>query len=380
MTPTKHPSPVQILSVKIKRRFTQCVCWLTCAFPLIPLALNATSLDGEIDKPTGIYSSSVSKGEALSNDHALGALIRVKWNQLEPSPGEYDWSLIEEQINNIDNFSERKFWSLAIIAGKESPEWLYYEADFFMVNSMQGEIAIPKFWDPQVQVRLQELALALADQYGDDPRLSLVYLPQMTSNGVEGHFNGVPFSTLEAAGLNPENWIDAVTTAATAFSLALPNKAIAVEVHTVLDQSFIAETIINQLWNDPDLEQRVGAAIWWLSGKQSYQGELLDILRDFPGDIYAQVIGRSDQLDRFQNSDYATVFTQAKELGIRYIEPWEKELTQHTHDPLLADFNQWSLNNFGQASNPAPETASLSGYQAHQNNPRLKPSRFPGQF
>lgn len=369
-------TPYQHLYLKIRRHLNCCLNLLVCCFVLAPPALNAGPPWETLEKPTGIYSSSISRGEALANEHALGALIRVKWNELEPSPGEFNWALIEDQINNMDDFSEGKLWSLAIIAGKESPQWLYDEAEFFVVNSMLGEISIPKYWDPQVQHRLQELALALAYEYGDDPRMSLVYLPQMTSNGVEGHFNGVPISTLEAAGMTPDNWITAVTSAATSFALALPNKAIAVEVHTLLGDSFIAESIINHLWDDPALGQRVGAAMWWLSGKESYQSELLDALREFPGDIYAQVIGRSDQPDRFLNGDYATLFTQAKELGIRYIEPWEMELSYHTHDQLFEDFNQWSWTHFEPGSEAnAPPGVKPSG-QAKSQNPGHR-SRAP---
>ena len=76
-----------------------------------------------------------------------------------------------------------------------------------------------------------------------------------------GHFNGVPMTTREAADLSPNHWIAAVTDATTSFALALPNKAIAVEVHTVLEDSTITETIIHQLWDDPQLDQRVGAAL-----------------------------------------------------------------------------------------------------------------------
>ena len=368
----KKPTPHQHLYRKIQHRLIHYFSVLACCLSLTPQALNAGSLENTTEKPTGIYSSSVSHGDALANEHALGALIRVKWNELEPSPGEFNWALIQDQIDNMDNFSEGKSWSLAIIAGKESPEWLYDEADFFVINSMLGEVAIPKFWDQQVQLRLQDLALALAAVYGDDPRMSLVYLPQMTSNGVEGHFNGVPISTLEAAGFTPDNWIAAVTTAASSFALALPNKAIAVEVHTLVGESYIAETILQQLWDDPALEHRVGAAMWWLSGKESYQSELLAVLREYPGDLYAQVIGRSDQPDRFLDGDYATVFAQAKELGVRYIEPWERELTYHTHDSLLADFNQWSLNTFTLDLNADKLVDDVSSHDAENGNERRR--------
>ena len=311
----------------------------------------ASTSDKAITKPIGAYSSVVGEGAAMAHPQALGGLIRVKWNELESVKGEFDWDLVYRQIERMDLYSENKFWSLAIIAGKESPEWLYDEVPSFEIPSQQGNLRIPKFWNQDVQMHLADLAGALAIEFGDDPRLMLVYLPQMTSNGVEGHFNGVPYDTLEAAGLTPERWIDAVIEAATSFAVALPDKAIAVEVHTILGESDIPEAIINELWEDPQLNQRVGAAMWWISGKEDYQADLVDVLREFPGDIYGQVIGRSDQLDRFEGEDYASVFEQAKELGMRYIEPWEYEFRNNTHDELLEDFNLWALSNFDPEEN-----------------------------
>jgi len=86
--------------------------------------------------------------------------------------------------------------------------------------------------------------------------------------------------------------------------------------------------------------------MWWISGKTTYQTDLLEYINNFDGDKYAQVIGRSDQTHRFKDSSYATVFTQAKQLGIRYIEPWPYEFQHSTHDSLISDFNEWADLNF----------------------------------
>ena len=113
-------------------------------------------------------------------------------------------------------------------------------------------------------------------------------------------------------------------------------------------------------------------------------------MRAFPGDLYAQVIGRSDQSDRFQDGDYANVFAQAKELGIRYIEPWEMELTYHTHDALLEDFNQWSSSAFAaNVDGDAAGNSHISGNPQGQAKPsprskhrqwlRHRPPRTSGQ-
>ncbi len=310
-----------------------------------------------IDKPTGAFSSSVGGGLALSNEHALGALVRVQWQELEPVKSGYNWAAIDDQVAAMDAHSAGKPWSLAIVAGSASPTWLYDTGvASFQVLWRQVLVTVPKFWNPLLQSHLADLADALSQRYNDDPRLKLVYLPQMTSNGIEGHFNGVSAEDLKATAddeqYDPEDfewlWVDAVKQAAGSFSQALDKKAIAVEVHEMLGSAEIPETIINDLWNDPALSQRVGAAMWWISGNTDYQSDLIDVLQSFPGDLYGQVIGRSDQLDRFPDGDYTAVFEQAKSLGMRYIEPWEYEFKNNTHDQAIEDFNRWSADTFMQ--------------------------------
>ena len=294
-----------------------------------------------IVKPKGLYSNSLGDGSALNNPEARGALIRVKWSDLEPQPGVFDFSGIDNQVAVVN--AANKAWSLGLIGGSSSPAWLIDElgAGSFEILFRGNPVTIPKIWDTIVNQRLQILAEALADRYNNDNSLTLVYIPQMTSNGIEGHFNGVPDDVLTGAGFTADLWVEAVKETARIFANAFTNKAIAVELHEILQDVSIPERIMNDLWNDASLEQRVGVAVWWLSGKSSYQPGLVNALIEFPGDIYGQVIGRSDQPDRFENQDYTTVFTQAKTMGMRYIEPWEYEFINDTFPAEMNDFNNY---------------------------------------
>jgi hypothetical protein len=211
---------------------------------------------------------------------------------------------------------------------------------------------LPLFWDTTVQERLGQLARALAQKFGSDPALQLVYIPQMTANGIEGHLQGVDMAQLVQAGYSDDAWVNATGKTARAFAAAFSTKALAIEVHEINSSSSVPARIIDDLWNDASLQQRVGAAMWWLSGRTDYQAELLGVLANFPGDIYGQAIGRSDQASRFGNNYYRTVFTQARQLGLRYVEPWEYEFGSGSNsangawDETLADFNRWTESNF----------------------------------
>ncbi|MCK0158518.1 beta-galactosidase [Cellulophaga sp. F20128] len=325
---------------------------------LITFLLSCSSTDGgtnseDLDnsatilKPKGLYTSSIGNEIALDHPQVKGSLIRVKWSDLEPSAGVYDFTKIE-QFRELIKTKNLK-WSLGVIAGSSSPEWLTTTigADYFEITTSDATIKkIPKIWDAIVNERLALLAEALANSYSEDADLVLVYTPQMTANGIEGHFNGVPKEELLTAGLTAENWISSVKETAKIFATAFLDKPIAVEVHDIIGETSIPNQIMTDLWNDPSLDQRVGAAMWWISGKTTYQPNLVNALTNFPGDIYAQAIGRSDQTERFENDDYTSVFEQAKIIGIRYIELWEYEFINNTFPQDFICFNSYTATNF----------------------------------
>lgn len=321
----------------------QSTLFILSTIVLLPLSqVSAQS----IHKPSGIFASSGWRDRnALNSDIAKGILVRVRWNSIEPQPGKFDLSSIDQQKNAITHAGKQ--WTLAVIAGGNSPSWLMEKPFDTKTLSIKARtrskgyvpVDMPCYWDQTVQDRLKKLAQALAEKYNDDPTLVLVYVPQMTSNGIEGHFNANRPADLRQAGLTGEKYITAAKSAAQSFAMAFTHKAIAIEVHEILDDASIPEKIITDLWNDPTLNHRVGAGMWWLSGKNNYQANLLKVLKTYPGDIYAQVIGRSDQTHRFPNGDYASIFTQAKTLGIRYIEVWEYELK---HDRFTAAFKRFT--------------------------------------
>lgn len=299
--------------------------------------------DINIVKPKGLFSSSFGNESALDNSQVKGSLIRVKWSDIEPSEGHYDFSIIEQFLVSIK--SRNLKWSLGIIAGGDSPNWLIdsFGVDYFEITGFNDTLKrIPKIWDAKANEKLALLAQALANTYKDDENLVLVYVPQMTANGIEGHFNGVSITELSNAGLTSDRWVDSVKETAKIFASAFSNKAIAVEVHDIMDDTSIPNRIMTDLWNDSALNHRVGAAIWWISGKTTYQPSLIDALVVFQGDIYAQAIGRSDQTERFKDNDYTTIFSQAQTIGIRYIELWEYEFVNNTFPIEFENFNNYT--------------------------------------
>ncbi len=337
---------------------------------------NKSENNASIVKPSGVYTSVITAG-AVENTHIQGGLVRVRWAELEPTADHYDFSAIEERLALLP---EGKLWTLAIHGGwssldqsdpdlydankkalldfEMSPAWLEstYGISTFSMEFRGVSVHMPKYWDNIVQQRLSTMLNAVATHYKNDSRLMLVYVPQMTSNGLEGHFNGVPYETLIfAAGIDPAQnnaeqdfediWVNAALEASQSTANAFDNKAIAFEVHEIIGRTSIPVRIMNGLL-EPVFESRAGVGMWWISGKNTYQPDLVAALSEYTGDLYGQVISNSSQSDNFANNDYGEVFTQAKALCMRYIEPWNYEFENNTYNDLMDDFNMYTTDYF----------------------------------
>lgn len=301
-----------------------------------------------ITKPIGSFAGTNGTNPAvLSHIDARGVLLTAKWADIEPSPGVYNFTTLNNKINTVKVAGLK--YSLAIPAGAfGSPDWLIdsLNVSFHSFQYQSQTWRLPLWWDTICDQKLTNLITQLGNQYASDTMLSHIYVSQMTVNGVEGHLNGIDMSAFAADGFTNQKWITAAKSTTNNFANAFPYKPIVFEVHEIDYDTIVPATIINDLTNDPNLCDRVGLGMWWISGKTTYQTDLIDFIFNFQGDKYAQVIGRSDQSERFKDSLYSSVFEQAKYLHIRYIEPWPYEFQFHTNDSLIQDFNIWADSNF----------------------------------
>lgn len=212
----------------------RCLLGLCLTGVIFILMTKAVCAAESVDKPKGVYASVVT-GRAVTNKLMRGGLIRIPWAELEPSPGIFNFTLIEERLELLP---EGMNWTLAVHGGwtsKEggqadvlnpkgvvsrpgkpggalartalSPPWLVteFKVKTFSMSFRGKPVQMPLYWDPVVQERLKSMLQALGEKYASDSRLKLVYVPQMSSNGTEGHFNGVSRETLLlAAGIDPD--------------------------------------------------------------------------------------------------------------------------------------------------------------------------------
>jgi hypothetical protein len=317
-------------------------------FFLLLILLSNSIFSQVIVKPVGCFAGTNGTNSAvLSHPETRGVLVTEKWSNIEQILGVYDFTTLDNKINTVKGAGLK--YSLAIPAGAfGSPDWLIdsLNVTYHSFQYQNQTWRLPLWWDPVCSQKLTDLITQIGIQYASDTMLSHVYISQMTVNGVEGHLNGVNMSAFTIDGFTDQKWIASAKSTSYEFANAFPDKPIVFEVHEINQDTIIPATIISDLTNDPNLCNRVGLGMWWISGKTTYQPDLIDFINNFQGDKYAQIIGRSDQPERFKDSLYSSVFTQAKDLNIRYIEPWPYEFQHHTHDSLIQDFNMWTDANF----------------------------------
>ncbi len=301
-------------------------------------------------KPKGCSASTGPNASIVVLQHPESRyhLLAVKWSEIEPSPGVYSFDGLKSKINLVTSYNKK--YALAVgMGGPGSPSWLIDSLHVpFLDYQFRGTTPyrLPLWWDSTVQSRIKKMVDVIGYEFKNDTSLALVYITQMTANGNEGHLQYINMDSLRAHGFTADKWISAAKQTAYYFANAFPTKALAFEIHDIDNSSVIPTTIISDLYNDTLLHHRIGAALWWLSGKTNYQSGLLSFLKTFSGDKYAQMIAHSGQPERFADSTITTAFAQAKELGIRYIEPWYEEYNTHRIDDVLHDFNLWADSAF----------------------------------
>ena len=309
-----------------------------------PAPSTAPGSSAGVVKPSGVFASAgaLSPG-VVGNAANRGVLIRAYWKELEATEGSYAFDVVDRQVSAVR--SAGKKYALAILAGGiGSPDWLIggrgarYVDHVFRSQSYR----LPLMWDSVSLHHMSRLASALGERYGSDTSLALVYVTQMTVNGIEGHLNGIDQATFTAAGYTEDRWVHASLRNVKAFATAFPRKALAIEVHELFGSAAPAERIITEAWSDASLGHRVGAGMWWISGNSTYQPSLLAVLKRFEGDIYCQAIDRSDNAASFPSGDYTRMFAQAVELRARYLEAWDVEFTTTKWDRVFEEFNRYA--------------------------------------
>lgn len=168
----------------------------------------------------------------LSVDGFAGAQIMYSWRQLEPREGEYDFSILEMDVNYLAQYGKKLFIQLQDASfspeHKPVPDYLLtdkYEGGVTAQYADDGAIEgwVAKRWNGQVQARFAALLAALGDEF--DGRIEGINL-QETAIGV---------SATTDPSFSPDRYVDALKVSMRALKASFPKSV------TMLYANFMPE-------------------------------------------------------------------------------------------------------------------------------------------
>jgi len=142
-----------------------------------------TEADGIVPNPGQGFLSSTRFSSTIT-------YLRLQWEQLEPQPGVYDWTVIDNAIKNLDVKSGGSIGLRIMCCSAHSPgyycspKWLFDEGckgteyTIKVANSSEGGAKIPRidpiYDDPIFLQRHAEFLKALGEKYRDVPQINIV--------------------------------------------------------------------------------------------------------------------------------------------------------------------------------------------------------------
>ena len=305
---------------------------------------------GEIQPPMGLYCScppTTGNGngsvipEVAQLDHVDGVLVRLEWGTLEPSPGVYDWSLLDEQIARAEQYGIKV--SLAVVNGSAAPSWLSalgVEMFSFQFGTETREMPVP--WDSTFQSRWTQFIADLGARYANEDTISLVYATNSSRNGFEMQLPFTPTDQVNWANagysdaLYAQSWTDAID----AFVDAFPNHPVSHEVHPVLGSDDVANEVYQHARDTHGDAVGVLAAWWMVHNALDVYPGMFEILHDASYESHSQVqVANSytNTPDRFSDEGYQGEIDLAIESGVRYMEVWNSDLLNASLTDLMIE-------------------------------------------
>lgn len=144
-----------------------------------------------------------------------------RWSQLEPSPGTYDWTLIDTALAA----SKPKPVFLRVIAGTQSPAWFPRADEIYVPNEGEGTSGwMPVPWNPAFLTDWGQFIAAYGARYDGNPQISII---EGGGDGPEGEANlSGTYTQWAAVGYTVPLYVNTIATLIHDFKTAFPHERI----------------------------------------------------------------------------------------------------------------------------------------------------------
>ena len=284
--------------------------------------------------PTTLSGSRSVLASVAAQPFVSGFLVRAEWRDLEPQPGQYQWSLLDEQLATAQRYGKQV--ALAVLNGPMAPSWLTDSGARVLRYSFRGRsAAMPVPWDTVYLAAWERFIDALGKHYRDHPALTLVHVTHSTFNGFEMQLPTSPADRAEwqRIGYRSEKIVDSWKVVLTAFARAFPRHPIDVEVHpVVINDNDRPDTVAGAVatYGRSTVGKRFGIfAGWWsLDNATRVYPEMFTLLTQATKDGYAglqMVASHRRTPERIGGGMRESIdFALTRDIG--YVEIWETDL------------------------------------------------------
>ncbi|MEK6794728.1 MAG: beta-galactosidase [Spirochaetota bacterium] len=148
---------------------------------------DATSLERHLPFVTGTLAS---------NTYIDGVYIALRWDDFEPTKGDYKWDRLDSVIDCVRKAD--RFYKLVLDPGVDTPDYVYDEgATAFVISDEEQskqpgkkqnrEDRIPLPWDPIFRTNFVRVLSAIADRYGSDEKFAATAITGVSHRYSETH-------------------------------------------------------------------------------------------------------------------------------------------------------------------------------------------------
>lgn len=168
----------------------------------------------------------------LENPHLQGFVLRRMWAQVNPAPGQYDWSYLDREIARAKQHGKKI--QLIMFSGAATPGWVYEAGakslTFSDFRKAVVPLRMPVPWDEVMLQKYETFVAAFGSRYNGEPAITLVHAGGPTRFSVEFH---LPREVADLPDFKSQKLITAWQRCVRAYAQAFPDKNIALNVSQV---------------------------------------------------------------------------------------------------------------------------------------------------
>lgn len=255
--------------------------------------------------------------------------VDIAWSQIEPEPRSYDWSHIDEAIEDVKRSGHTV--ALTIMNGPYAPAWLKDSGVGFVTLADGREI--PAAWDSEFLSHYGEFIQELGARYNAEDAITLIHTTNSSPDGITNWFptDENQASAFLNAGYTDQEMVNSWIAILTFYSNSFPAKKIDFDLQPIMGNSSLPVQIASTGFEIA--EERFGVLASWWSYEDATEryAPLTEIIEEFASRSFANVkfvAARNPNTneDALTGLDIYNSIGLAAQIGIKHMEIYQEDL------------------------------------------------------